>query len=70
MNKIRDYLSNPATRISFIVFVFGLGAVRWMLNYRITQIEKNQAEIDMVKIQSTLSQIQTDIEWIKYQLKK
>lgn len=70
MERIRDYLSNPATRISFIVFIFGLGAVWWTLNSRIQQIEKFQAETDMVKIQATLSQIQTDIERIKYQLKK
>lgn len=70
MEKIKDYLSNPATRISFIVFIFGLGAVWWTLNNRIQQIEKFQAETDMVKIQATLSQIQTDIERIKYQLKK
>lgn len=70
MNKIKDYLTNPATRIWFIVFIFGLGAVWWSLNSRISALEKAQAEMDMVKIQATLSQIQTDIEWIKYQLKK
>jgi hypothetical protein len=70
MEKIRDYLSNPATRISFIVFIFWLWAVWGTLNSRIQQLEKVQAETDMVKIQATLSQIQTDIERIKYQLKK
>lgn len=70
MEKIRDYLSNPATRIWFIVFIFWLGGVWGTLNSRIAQLEKVQAETDMVKIQATLSQIQTDIERIKYQLKK
>ena len=70
MTKIRDYLMNPATRISFLVFVFWIGVVRWSLNNRIEQIEKNVNEMDLVKIQTTLSQIQTDIEWIKKSLIK
>jgi len=70
MAKIREYLINPATRISFLVFVFWIGVVRWSLNSRIEQIEKNVNEMDLVKIQTTLSQIQTDIEWIKKSLIK
>jgi len=70
MQKIKDYLSNPATRISFCVFIFWIGAVRWSLNSRIEQIEKNVNDMDLVKIQTTLSQIQTDIERIKKSLVK
>ena len=70
MTKIREYLTNPATRISFLVFVFWIGVVRWSLNSRIDQIEKNVNEMDLVKIQTTLSQIQTDIERIKKSLVK
>ena len=57
MTKIREYLTNPATRISLLVFVFWIGVVRWSLNSRIDQIEKNVNEMDLVKIQTTLSQI-------------
>jgi len=70
MTKIKDYLTNPATRISLIVFIFWIGAVWGSLNSRIEQIEKNVNEIDLVKIQTTLSQIQTDIERIKKTLVK
>jgi len=70
MIKIKDYLSNPTTRISFIVFIFWIGVVRWSLNSRIEQIEKNVNDMDLVKIQTTLSQIQTDIERIKKSLIK
>lgn len=70
MDRIKNYLSNPAIRISFIVFVFWLGAVWGTLNSRITAIEKAQSEIDISSIQSQLSAIQTDLQWIKYQLQK
>ena len=70
MTKIKDYLTNPATRISLIVFIFWIGAVWGSLNSRIEQIEKNVNDIDLVKIQTTLSQIQTDIERIKKTLVK
>lgn len=70
MEKIKNYLSNPATRIWFLVFVFGLGAVWGNLNNRIEALEKNVSEIDVVSIQSQLSAIQSDLQWIKYQLQK
>jgi hypothetical protein len=70
MNKIKDYLTNPTTRISFCIFVFWIGVVRWSLNSRIEQLEKNVNDMDLVKIQTTLSQIQTDLTWIKQALQK
>jgi hypothetical protein len=40
------------------------------LNNRITALEKEQAELDVAGIQTTLAQIQTDIQWIKIELQK
>ena len=70
MQKIKDYLTSPATWISFIVFVFWLGGLYATTNNRITELEKKYNEMDLIKIQTTLSQIQTDIEWIKKTLVK
>lgn len=70
MTKIKDYLTSPATWISFIVFVFWLGGLYATTNNRITELEKKYNEMDLIKIQTTLSQIQTDIEWIKKTLVK
>jgi len=70
MTKIREYISNPQVWISFILFVFGLGVSYATLNSRISALEKAQAEIDIAYIQSTLAQIQTDIQWIKIELQK
>lgn len=70
MEKIKQYLWNPAVWISFLCFVFGLGVSYATLNSRISVLEKAQWEIDIQYIQTTLAQIQTDIQWIKIELQK
>jgi hypothetical protein len=70
MQKIKEYLTNPATWLAFCVFLFWLWWAWVSLNSRISAVEKAQAEIDTAYIQSTLAQIQTDIQWIKIELQK
>ena len=70
MDRVKEYLSNPTTWISFTVFVFWLGWAWVSLNARISAVEKAQADMDVAYIQSTLAQIQTDIQWIKIELQK
>ena len=75
MQKIKDYLTNPANIISFIVFVFWLGMVWATTNNRLAQLEEKCHEVDIVKtqmyeIQTSLAQIQTDLTWIKSNLSK
>lgn len=75
MNKIKDYLTNPNTIISFIVFVFWLWVMWSTLNGRVALLEEKCHEVDTVKaqmyeIQTTLAQIQTDVLRIKQSLAK
>ena len=70
IERIKNYIFNPAVWISFIAFVFGLGVSYSTLNNRISVLEKQQAELDAAYIQTTLAQIQTDIQWIKNELQK
>ena len=70
IEKIKNYIFNPAVWVSFIAFVFGLGVSYSTLNNRISVLEKQQAELDAAYIQTTLAQIQTDIQWIKIELQK
>ena len=75
MTKIKNYLTNPTTRISFTVFVFGLGWLRTSTNSRIATLEEKYHEVDTVKaqmyeIQTSLAQIQTDVIRIKQYLVK
>ena len=70
LEKIKNYVTNPAVWISFIAFIFWLWVSYSSLNNRISAIEKEQAELDAAYIQTTLAQIQTDIQWIKIELQK
>ena len=70
IERIKDYIFNPAVWISFIAFIFWLGVSYSTLNNRITALENEQAELDVAGIQTTLAQIQTDIQWIKIELQK
>lgn len=67
-NKRKEYITNPARIVSFCVFIFGLWVSYATLLNRIQKLEDFDKSVDMVKIESTLSQIQTDIEWIKINL--
>jgi len=75
MQKIKDYLTNPQTIISFIIFVFWLWGLRASTNSRLAALEEKCHEVDTVKaqmyeIQTSLAQIQTDVLWIKQYLVK
>lgn len=70
IERIKNYIFNPAVWISFLAFVFGLWVSYSTLNSRISALEKEQAELDAAYIQTTLAQIQTDIQWIKIELQK
>ena len=68
MQKRKEYITNPATIVTIIVFVFGLWVSWTTLNGRINKLEEFRDSVNMVEIQATLSQIQTDIQWIKNSL--
>lgn len=70
MQKIKNYLSNPQTIITFIAFIFWLWGIRASTNARISTLEEKCHEVDTVKaqmyeIQTSLAQIQTDIQRVK-----
>jgi len=64
-----ERLKKPTTIRSIIVFAFSLGGVYASMNNRITRLEEFKANVDVVKINTTLAQIQSDIERIKNDLK-
>lgn len=65
MQKIKDYLTNPANIISFIVFVFGLGMMWANVNNRISMLEQRQEEFNVIEIQTQLAEINKNIAWIQ-----
>lgn len=64
-NKRKEYVTNPARIVSFIVFVFWLWVVYASIVSRIQNLEDFQRSVDLVKIETTLREIQVDLSWVK-----
>ena len=70
MDSLYNYITDPWTLVSFVVFVFWLWATWSNLNWRIKDLEKKTEEIDVTRIETKLAEIQTDLQWIKEELNK
>lgn len=70
MDSLYNYITDPWTLVSFVVFVFWLWATWSNLNGRIKTLEKKVEELDAAKIEAKLAEILTDLAWIKEELKK
>ena len=68
MNKRKEYITNPARIVSFIVFIFWLGVTYASITTRIARLEEFERSVDMVKIETTLTAMQKDIEYIRLNL--
>lgn len=60
-----DYIFNPQTLVSFIIFVFWLGAAWTSLNNRLKECEKRLDKLDELDLDSRLTQMQIDLDWVK-----
>ena len=70
MTKIKDYLTNPATWIWFIVFVFWLWMSYATLNSRLSVVEEKQEEFNVINIQTQLAEINKNIAGIQKDIER
>lgn len=70
MDSLYNYITDPWTLVSFVVFVFWLWATWSNLNGRIKALEKKADEIDITKIEIKLAEIQKDLQRIRDELDK
>ena len=70
MDSLYNYITDPWTLVSFVVFVFWLWATWSNLNGRIKSLEKKTDEIDITKIEIKLAEIQKDLQRIRGELDK
>ena len=70
MDSLYNYITDPNTIVTFVVFVFSLWATRSNLNGRIKTLEKKTDEIDITKIEIKLAEIQKDLQRIRDELDK
>lgn len=70
MNSFYEFVTDPSTIVEFVIFVFWLWATWSNLNWRLKELEKKTEEIDWIKIETKLAEIQKDLQRIKEELNK
>lgn len=65
MSERLVYLTNPANIVSFVIFVFWLGVTWSNLNWRLKECEKRLDKLDELDLDSRLTQMQIDLDWVK-----
>lgn len=60
-----ERLKKPTTIWSILVFAFTLGGIYFSINARLDALEEFRKEANIVELQKSIVQIQTDVERIK-----
>ena len=69
MEELINYIFNPQTLVSIVIFVFWLGMTRANLNAKLREIEKRVDKIEDLDLDSRLTEIQTNLKRIMEKLK-
>ena len=65
MDNLYNYLTDPWTLVNFVIFVFGLWVAWSNLNSKVKDIEKRVEKIEDLDLDSRLTKMQVDLDWIK-----
>lgn len=65
MDSIIESILNPSTISSIIFFVFWLWVTRANLNAKQRELEKRIEKIEDLDLDSRLTKMQVDLDWIK-----
>lgn len=69
MDDIVRYITSPDVIVSFLIFVFWLGATWSNLNTKLKDMEKRIDKIEGLDLDARLTEIQTNLRWIMEKLK-
>lgn len=69
MDSIIEYIVNPQTLVSIVIFIFWLGMTWSKLNTELKEIERRVDKIEDLDLDSRLTEIQTNLKWIMEKLK-
>ena len=70
MEQFYNYITDPWTIVSFVVFVFWLWATWSKLNWKIKEIEKRLDRLDELDLDSRLTRMEANLDWIRATLEK
>jgi len=65
MEALYNYITQPETIVSFIIFVFTLWVMRSNMNGKLKDLEHRIEKIEDLDLDSRLTKMQTDIDWIR-----
>lgn len=70
MENLYNFITDPSSLLELAVFVFWLWATWSNLNGRLKELERKTEELDWIKIETKLAEIQKDLQRIKEELNK
>ena len=70
MEQFYNYITDPWTIVSFVIFVFWLWATWSKLNWKIEEIEKRLDKLDELDLDSRLTRMEANLDWIRTTLEK
>jgi len=65
MEALYNYITQPETIVSFIIFVFSLWVMRSNVNGKLKDLEHRIEKIEELDLDSRLTQMQIDLDRIK-----
>ena len=65
METIYNYLTDPNTIVTLIAFIFTVWVAWSNLNWKVKEIEKRVEKIEDLDLDSRLTKMQVDLDWIK-----
>lgn len=70
MDSIIEYIVNPQTLVSIVIFIFWLGMTWSKLNTELKEIERRVNKIEDLDLDRRLTEIQTNLKWIMDKMEK
>ena len=70
MEAFYDYITNPWTIVTFIVFVFWLWATWSNFNGKQKELERRIDKIEDLDLEKILTEIQINVRWVMEKMKE
>lgn len=70
MDALYNYITDPNTIVSLIIFVFWLGVMYSKFLWKLKELDNRLKKIEDLDLDQILTKIQTNLEWIMNKLDK
>ena len=70
MDQLFSYITDPATIVNFIAFVFGLWVIWANFNAKQKELDRRISKIEWLDLDSRLTRMEANLDWIRTTLEK